>query len=516
MRFFLIVFFFIISVINLFSQSNYLPLNNVEISRYENILYSNSTIHTSIKPYFYRDIKTVIDSFKKNDTLKNIIKTINLINIKTDKSNLTINPVLSLGSNFTTKQFYYYLSYGASLNSNITKQLSININFYKNTYTFSDDTRNFIDSTLIIPHNGTFLNKKNGRYNFLTTTGYISYSPSKYFNFQLGRDKNFFGDGYRSLQLSDNSNYNPFLKGSVKVWKVKYTIIYSLLKDVNTNINYNNLQKKYDVVHYLSWNVNKRLNFNLFETVVWNNGDSIYTRGYDVNYLNPIIFFRPVEYSVGSPDNVLMGGGLKLRIFKNTHLYGQFILDEFKLAEIKAKTGWWANKYGYNAGLKTFNFLNIKNLYLQVEYNYTRPFIYSHNTSLECYGSYSQPLAHPLGANFTEFIAIVRYNMPRLIIEAKLLNAKYGTNKDSINVGQNIHLPNQINTNIYGNYTHQGDLHNSLISDINISYLLNKDMHFYFNAGIRNYHLVSDDEKQKTTIIFLGFKTNLYNYNGFY
>lgn len=501
---------------NIFSQQNYLPLNNTEISRYENILYANPNTHTSIKPYLYRDIKTVIDSFNKTDTLKQIIKTVNLVNITSEKSKFTIVPVASIGTNFNTDEFYFISNYGASLNSDLGKKVSLNVNVFNNIFSFSDETREFIDSTLIIPHNGTFSSNKSNRYSFLTATGYISYSPSKYFNFQLGRDKNFLGDGYRSLQLSDNSNYNPFLKGSIKVWKVKYTIIYSLLKDVNTNINYHNLEKKYDVVHYLSWNVNNRLNFNLFETVVWNNGDSTYTRGYDVNYLNPIIFFRPVEYSVGSPDNVLMGGGAKLRIFKNAHLYGQFILDEFKLAEIKAKTGWWANKYGYNFGIKAFDFLNIKNLYIQTEYNYTRPFIYSHTTSLECYGSYSQPMAHPLGANFTEFIAVARYNTPRIIFEAKLLQAKYGTDKDSINLGQNIHLPNDVNTNIYGNFTHQGNLHTSLINEINVSYLLNNDMHFYFNFGVRNHYLVSDEGKQKTTMIFLGFKTNLYNYNNFY
>ncbi len=512
--------FFIVSLLlitgNIFSQQNYLPLNNTEISRYESILYANPNIHTSIKPYLYKDIKTVIDSFNKTDTLKNVIKTINIINIKSKNLNLSVKPILSAGSNFNLHNFYFYTNYGASLNSSIGKRINININFFNNTYSFSDETRKFIDSTLIIPHNGTFSSNKQNRYTFLTATGYISYSPSQYFNFQLGRDKNFLGDGYRSLQLSDNSNYNPFLKGSVKVWKVKYTIIYSLLKDVNTNINYKNLEKKYNVIHYLSWNINKRLNFNLFETVVWNNGDSAYTRGYDVNYLNPIIFFRPVEYSVGSPDNVLMGGGLKLRIFKNAHIYGQFILDEFKLAEIKAKSGWWANKYGYNFGLKAFDFLNIKNLYVQTEYNYTRPFIYSHTTSLECYGSYSQPMAHPLGANFTEIIAIARYNTPRIIFETKVLQAKYGTNKDSINIGQNIHLPNDVNTNIYGNYTHQGNLHASLITEINISYLLNRDIPFYFNFGIRNYYLTANEGKQKTTMIFIGFKTNLYNYNDIY
>ena len=33
-----------------------------------------------------------------------------------------------------------------------------------------------------------------------------------------------------------------------------------------------------------------------------------YNRGYEISYLNPIIFYRPVEYSMGSnKGNALMG-----------------------------------------------------------------------------------------------------------------------------------------------------------------------------------------------------------------
>lgn len=512
----LLILLILVYTNNIFSQQSYLNLNNIDISRYESFIYANPKNHTSIKPYFYNDVKTDIDSFNKLDTLKNLIPTINLIRASNKNFLIEVNPVVGIGSSFDKNKSYLFNYYGLTLNSDIGKKISFNINFYNNNYSFSSETQDFIDSTQVIPHNGIFYKQKNNIYSFLTTTGYISYSPSKYFNFQLGRDKNFLGDGYRSLQLSDNSNFNPFLKGSVNIWKVKYIIIYSLLKDIDTRINYHDLYKKYNVIHYLSWNVNKRLNFNLFETIVWNNGDSTYTRGYDVNYLNPIIFFRPVEYSIGSPDNVLMGGGLKIRFFKNSHFYGQFILDEFKLAELKARSGWWANKYGYNFGIKTFNFLNIKGLYFQTEYNYTRPFIYSHNTSLECYASFSQPMAHYLGANFTEFVSIARYSKKRIIIEAKFIQAKYGTNIDSINVGQNIHLPNQENTNIYGNFTHQGDLHNLINSDLSFSYLLNKKMNLYFSIAFKNLYLMTDKISNKNNIIFISLKTNLYNYNDIY
>ena len=46
-------------------------------------------------------------------------------------------------------------------------------------------------------------------------------------------------------------------------------------------------------------------------------------------YLNPIIFLRPVEYSLNSSDNALMGLNWKFKSTNNSHIYGQFVIDEF-------------------------------------------------------------------------------------------------------------------------------------------------------------------------------------------
>ena len=40
----------------------------------------------------------------------------------------------------------------------------------------------------------------------------IAYRPNKIFTFLGGYGKNFFGEGYRSLLLSDNASNYPFLK----------------------------------------------------------------------------------------------------------------------------------------------------------------------------------------------------------------------------------------------------------------------------------------------------------------
>ena len=54
----------------------------------------------------------------------------------------------------------------------------------------------------------------------------------------------------------------------------------------------------------------------------------------------------------------------------------------------------------YKAGFKYIDAFKIKNLDLQGELNYVRPFTYSHFDSVANYSHYNQPLAHPLGREF--------------------------------------------------------------------------------------------------------------------
>ena len=193
--------------------------------------------------------------------------------------------------------------------------------------------------------------------------------------------------------------------------------------------------QKFATYHHLSYNATKWLNVGLFESIVWQGGDTSGTRrGFDVNYLNPIIFYRPVEFSRGSPDNVLIGLNFKALILKKYQLYGQIILDEFSMNEVKAGNGWWANKQGVQVGWKFYDFLGIRNLTWQNELNYVRPYTYGHFTADQSYTHYAQSLAHPLGANFIENVQFLRYRYKRLGIQAKINLIQYGadtTNKNN-------------------------------------------------------------------------------------
>ncbi|MBN4073165.1 hypothetical protein JYT74_03880, partial [Crocinitomix catalasitica] len=221
------------------------------------------------------------------------------------------------------------------------------------------------------------------------------YRPHRFFSFIGGYGKNFFGDGYRSLLLSDNASAYPYLKVETSFGTIKYVNLYNVWNDNSINPANRGLDKmKFSAMHYLSWNVTKEFNISVFETVIWQYEDSLVNRGFDLNYLNPVVFYRPVEYGQGSADNVLLGLNTSVKLYGGHCIYGQMILDEFLLSELRARSRWWGNKFGFQLGYKT-NSLMKKQLYMQTEFNVVRPFTYAHGSSTLSYGHLNASVAHP-------------------------------------------------------------------------------------------------------------------------
>ena len=152
-------------------------------------------------------------------------------------------------------------------------------------------------------------------------------------------------------------------------------------------------------------------------------------------------------------------------------LYGQFLFDEFVLSEVFSGDGWWSNKYGFQLGGKYIDVLNIPNLDLQLEYNFSRPYTYSHNTLQTSYSNYLQPLAHPIGANLKEFMVVLRYQpINRLSFMGRLISANYGEDNPGENWGKNVLLDYTTFEQEYGNVTGQGVATDLLMTQLVASY----------------------------------------------
>ncbi len=334
----------------------------------------------------------------------------------------------------------------------------------------------FTDSSGVLPSWGK--NKAtDGNPSFFKPTARLSFSPSDYFQFELGYGTNFIGQGQRSLFLSDVAFNYPYLKITTDVWHFKYVNIFSALKGTNpARANPTSFDPKYTTTHYLSWAVSPRFNIGLFETIVWQGQDTLSDRGFDPNYLNPIIFYRPVEYSIGSPDNALIGMDLSFKANKKLIFYSQLLFDEFLLSAFRDRTGWWANKWGVQLGFKSFDFAKVPGLYFQGEFNVARPFTYSHGSVLQNFGHYNQPLAHQLGTNFYEGMLTSYYEKGNWYSEAFLMYAEYGRDSDSLNMGGDI-FKSYVNPAMqYDNKIAQGIKTNLYYQKLSVGYILNRNL----------------------------------------
>jgi len=314
-----------------------------------------------------------------------------------------------------------------------------------------------------------------GRYGFQHLSGNIIWRPTPVFNLQVGRDKHFWGDGHRSLFLSDVGPAIPYIKAQTTIWKLQYTSLFTWLQDwTNSTGSKSDFRSKFASMHYLSVNFTKWLNIGIFESVVWQGTDNNRSRWFDANYLNPLVFFRPVEYSIGSSDNAMLGIAGKIRFNSNNVLYGQIILDEFYLKEIKAwKDGWWANKQGVQIGYKCYNFGQVDNFLMQTEINIVRPYTYSHGSPQQSYSNAGMPLAHPMGANFAEVIGLLSYHWNGLTVTGKVVGTRFGKDNDTTNFGQNIFKSYITREKDYGNKLFQGLATNVFLAEFTASYTFN-------------------------------------------
>ena len=288
----------------------------------------------------------------------------------------------------------------------------------------------------VAPHEGytKIYKNNNSAYDFFTARGGITYAATKHINVQLAHDRNFIGNGYRSLILSDYSAPYFFLKLNTRIWKFNYQNIFAELTARRSISGLDSLYpKKYLALHHLSLDVTDNFNIGVFESEV-SGGPG---RGLELQYLNPVIFYRAIEQQTGSTDNALLGFDFKWNIKHRAQLYGQLVLDEFKLKEVLAGNGWWSNKQAIQLGGKLLDLGGVRNLDLQVEFNYVRPYTYQHENLYTAYEHYQQPLAHPMGANLTEILGVLSYQpLPRLNLVAKAFYTKQGLDFTYSLVGQ--------------------------------------------------------------------------------
>ncbi|WP_299551905.1 gliding motility protein RemB [Seonamhaeicola sp.] len=501
-----------------------------------NLLGTNS--HTASKPFLYSDVSKYYDFEAENKRLQKDTKTWagkklwneHLVQVQGKDYWFTIDPIFDLQVGKDTDADFnstYNNTRGFVVQGGLGKKFNFYSAVFESQGRFADYVNRYAESLkafgpdpAIIPGRGIAKRFKTDSYDYPVAEAYLSYSPAKFLNIQFGHGKNFIGDGYRSLLLSDVTSPHPFLKLNTKFWKIKYTNTFMWMKDVRDEVVEDKaFLTKYVANHYLSWNVSKRFNLGLFESVLWTNSND---RGFDINYLNPIIFYRAIEFETGQgAGNALLGASAKYKFSDNVNAYGQFILDEFSLSDIKGGDKSWKNKYGYQLGVKYYNAFKVDNLFLQLEYNRIRPYTYSHNTIVLNYAHNNQTLAHLWGANFSELVLIGRYRLDRWFADAKFIfgnrGLDYNDGTDNFSYGGDIYRDYNERPFDTGVEIGQGIKTRSFYANLQAGYLINpaSNLKLFTDITVRNFNpnATTTSTFDNNTVWFnFGLRTDLFNW----
>ena len=564
MRISIIAFFLLFSA-TLWAQSNYATLNEDyyhTIDRYEiKAGRVRPEIFTAVKPYKRSDIIAFLDSVDQynvfgsaadqfnldylrndswewshapfSDSKKPFLKSFykkksDLFYVDVPEFDLHLNPVLYLGAGNDSRndEMPFINTRGIEIRGMIDRKVGF--------YTYLTDNQAILPSYVfdqmaenpVIPHEGFWKDFKDGTgVDFFQARGYVTFEATKHINLQFGHDRFFIGNGYRSLIFSDHAPPAMFLKGNVKIWRINYLFsLHKMTADAGgtqtggSSSSSAGYPDKFVAFHHLSVNIGKKLNIGVFESVIYSPDDSLSTGEFRFDYLNPIIFYRSIEQQNGSTDNAILGFDFKWNAVKKLSFYGQFVLDEFVLENIREGNGWWANKFAIQGGAKYIDAFNVSNLDLQGEVNIVRPYTYSHNSQYNNYSNYRQAIAHPLGANFTELVGIVRYQpVPRLNITGKLIMTNIGRDSTGVkyNWGSDI-LKNNANrknggtTNLdYGNTIGQGFANDILFGSLTASYHLKHNLFIDVNVIVRKSESELPAYNNNTTITSLALRWNI-------
>ncbi len=423
---------------------------------------------------------------------------------------LSVNPVLQIkmGKESGNDQTLFLNARGVTIRGCIANKIGFSTTLTDNQERGPLFYQQEVKQLRAVPGNGFYKVYKNDptAQDYFDARGYLTFNAAKSIDIQFGYDKNFIGNGYRSLFLSDWGNSYLFAKINTRIWKLNYQNLYMELMPQFTKRGDSLLPRKYTAMHHLSMNVTKWLNIGLFEGVIFGRKDH-----FDFQYLNPIIFYRHIEGTVGSPDNAVAGIDFKANVYHRFQFYGQLLLDEFIVSKIRNQPTSWVNKFGIQLGGKYIDAFGIKNLDLQGEINRVRPFTYSHNDTISNYTHYNQPLAHPLGANFQECIAIVRYQpFPKWNIQASAQYYVQGLDTANANFGGNIFKSYLTRLTDEGYKIGSGNKATCLNTVMTVSYEWKQNL--FLEAGIqrRSYHLASTGVTSQSTLMNLGIRWNVH------
>lgn len=306
---------------------------------------------------------------------------------------------------------------GFLLRGSIGEKLSFETFFSENQFFVPLYQRKYIVKYGVVPGSARFKHFQSVGFDLGYVGGSISYQALKNWNIQFGHGKHFIGEGYRSVILSDNSAPYPYFRSSLNFLKGKleFTSLCGALQNLNRlpigDSPESLFERKGFSMNSVSYAPIKQFRIGISEGVIWQNfshptGD----KKFNVQWINPIPLINSTSLSWDEPDNLFVGFDIAIKPLEKLILYGQYMIDD-------AHT----NRTSFQYGLKAIDVF-LENLWLRFEYNESERYTGSQDLSLQSITHNNQPLAHPLGAGFREYIFQVSYKYGRWFTDCSYQN----------------------------------------------------------------------------------------------
>lgn len=486
---------------------------------------SHQPIHLSIKPFRVSALNTDFDRMVQdtgkfyNGVTEKLFKK-NLIDIRHKKFRAVADPLIDFRAGKenpdTASRIMFQNTRGVRIAGSIGEKFSFETRFYENQARFPDYFESYVRSrgekfpkqngsgyrttNAVIPGEGRTKPFKIDGFDYASAMGYITGRPTKFWTLSFGHDMHFIGNGYRSLLLSDNSFYGPFVRSDLSFFKdrLRITNIYQGLQNLYRLKEFNTpestYEKKWGTFHYLDYAVTPWLSLGLFEGIVWNRSDSLGTKPFPYQSLIPVPFVNTAVYGLDNQHNAVLGLNMQLIPVRKFIVYGQFMLDDLK-----------QKKYGFQLGLKYFDAFQIRNLFIGMEYNNITRGTYAQDNPRNSYSHFNLPLAHPYGSGFQEVIVQSRYHYYRVFAHYKM-NVYLTNNADTNGVATNdiFNVQNQIAP---------GEKATVINHKLELGYRFNKANNFQFYMGfLHRLTAIKNSAKPETFYFFVGIRTKFKNF----
>lgn len=295
------------------------------------------------------------------------------------------------------------------------------INYQSNYFTdrgelYPTNAGGYASQNAVVPGGGRTKPFKKNAFDYASSVSYIRLTPIDKLAIQFGNAPRFYGWGYRSMLLSDNSfNYTNLTVDWEIIKGLTYTFMrgkqLNLTRKLFTNMVESPYERKGIGVHYLSYRPVPSLVIGLFESTIYLRDEATSSQRVNPYFYQPFIGVNSIANGAENADmKNIFGLNLAWQFHPQHMLYAQAVSDDIANEE-----------YGFQLGYRTGNTFNVENLNFQLEANVATSNLYGANNQRMAYTHFNLPLAHTLGNGFKEFIVRANYQWKGLFIDGKVV-----------------------------------------------------------------------------------------------